>query len=120
MAVDEAGSTAVQVARWAGPPRPRPPSAVQTVKQHLAAIRMLGDWLVVSQVLAPLGVAERCDHPIVDGEQVELGEAGQEPGRRTRRRDRRRARSVWSGVNVVAVLGGQTDGVRDGVRLELA
>ena len=80
MAVDEAGSTAVQVARWAGPPRPRPPSAVQTVKQHLAAIRMLGDWLVVSQVLAPLGVAERCDHPIVDGEQVELGEGGQEPG----------------------------------------
>ena len=30
--------------------------------------------------VAPLGVAQRCDHPIVDGEQVELGEASQEPG----------------------------------------
>ena len=28
------------------------PGSVPTVKQHLAAIRMLGDWLVVSQVLA--------------------------------------------------------------------
>ena len=27
------------------------PGSVQTVKQHLAAIRMLGDWLVVNQVL---------------------------------------------------------------------
>ncbi len=27
------------------------PGAAPTVKQHLAAIRMLGDWLVVSQVL---------------------------------------------------------------------
>ena len=27
------------------------PGSVPTVKQHLAAIRMLGDWLVVSQVL---------------------------------------------------------------------
>ena len=30
--------------------------------------------------VAPLGVAQRCDHPIVDGEQVELREASQEPG----------------------------------------
>lgn len=28
------------------------PGSVPTVKQHLAAIRMLGDWLVVSHVLA--------------------------------------------------------------------
>ena len=27
------------------------PGSAPTVKQHLAAIRMLGDWLVVSQVL---------------------------------------------------------------------
>ena len=27
------------------------PGSVPTVKQHLAAIRMLGDWLVVNQVL---------------------------------------------------------------------
>ena len=30
--------------------------------------------------VAPLGVAQRCDHPIVDGEQVELREASREPG----------------------------------------
>ena len=30
--------------------------------------------------VAPLGVAQRCDHPIVDGEQVELREASQEQG----------------------------------------
>ena len=30
--------------------------------------------------VAALGVAQRCEHPVVDGEQVELCEASQEPG----------------------------------------
>ena len=34
------------------------PGSAPTVKQHLAAIRMLGDWLVVSQVLPVLAPAE--------------------------------------------------------------
>ena len=33
------------------------PGSVPTVKQHLAAIRMLGDWLVVNQVLRTNPVA---------------------------------------------------------------
>ena len=44
------------------------PGSAPTVKQHLAAIRMLGDWLVVSQVLpvnpaaAVRGPKHRCLH----------------------------------------------------------
>ena len=30
--------------------------------------------------VAPLGVAQRREHPVVDGEQVELGQAGEQPG----------------------------------------
>ena len=38
------------------------PGSVPTVKQHLAAIRMLGDWLVVSQVL-PVNLAAAVRSP---------------------------------------------------------
>ena len=44
------------------------PGSAPTVKQHLAAIRMLGDWLVVSQVIpvnpaaAVRGPKHRCLH----------------------------------------------------------
>ena len=36
------------------------PGSVPTVKQHLAAIRMLGDWLVVNQVLPVRIPRPRC------------------------------------------------------------
>ena len=45
------GLTAVSPLHVAAYIRTHPGSA-PTVKQHLAAIRMLGDWLVVSQVLS--------------------------------------------------------------------
>ena len=50
-----------------------------------------GNWLAMrvearsarssmtSVKIAPLSVAQRCDHPVVDGKQVELREAGQQP-----------------------------------------
>ena len=36
--------------------------------------------LTTSGEVAALGVAREREHPVVDGEQVELGEAGEEPG----------------------------------------
>ncbi|HMI85608.1 MAG TPA: tyrosine-type recombinase/integrase [Polyangiaceae bacterium] len=55
------------------------PSSVPTVKQHLAAIRMLFDWLVTGQVLAtnpahsvrgPKHVVNRGKTPVLDAEQA--------------------------------------------------
>ncbi len=45
------------------------PGSVPTVKQHLAAIRMLGDWLVVSQVLAvnPAAAVRGPKHVVTKG-----------------------------------------------------
>ena len=45
------------------------PGSAPTVKQHLAAIRMLGDWLVVSQVLAvnPAAAVRGPKHVVTKG-----------------------------------------------------
>ena len=45
------------------------PGSVPTVKQHLAAIHMLGDWLVVSQVLPvnPAAVVRGPTHVVTKG-----------------------------------------------------
>ena len=45
------------------------PGSVPTVKQHLAGIRMLGDWLVVSQVLAvnPAAAVRGPKHVVTKG-----------------------------------------------------
>ena len=45
------------------------PGSVPTVKQHLAAIRMLGDWLVLSQVLAvnPAAAVRGPKHVVTKG-----------------------------------------------------
>ena len=45
------------------------PGSAPTVKQHLAAIRMLGDWLVVSQVLPvnPAAVVRGPKHVVTKG-----------------------------------------------------
>ena len=45
------------------------PGAAPTVKQHLAALRMLGDWLVVSQVLPvnPAATVRRPTHVVTTG-----------------------------------------------------
>ena len=45
------------------------PGSVPTVKQHLAAIRMLGDWLVVSQVLPvnPAAAVRGPKHVVTEG-----------------------------------------------------
>ena len=57
----------------------RHPGSPPTVKQHLAAIRMLFDWLVVGQVLAmnpaasvrgPKHVVKRGKTPVLDAEQA--------------------------------------------------
>lgn len=57
----------------------RHPGAPPTVKQHLAAIRMLCDWLVIGQVLAmnpassvrgPKHVVKRGKTPVLDAEQA--------------------------------------------------
>ena len=45
------------------------PGSVPTVKQHLAAIRMLGDWLVVSQILSvnPAAAVRGPKHVVTKG-----------------------------------------------------
>lgn len=57
----------------------RHPGSVPTVKQHLAAIRMLGDWLVTGQVMrtnpahsvrAPRHVVSRGKTPVLDADQA--------------------------------------------------
>ena len=57
----------------------RHPGAPPTVKQHLAAVRMLFDWLVIGQVLAmnpaasvrgPKHVVKRGKTPVLDAEQA--------------------------------------------------
>ena len=47
----------------------RTPESASTVKEHLAAIRMLGDWLVVSQVLAvnPAAAVRGPKHVVTKG-----------------------------------------------------
>lgn len=57
----------------------RHPGSVPTVKQHLAAIRMLGDWLVTGQVMrtnpahsvrGPRHVVSRGKTPVLDADQA--------------------------------------------------
>ncbi len=59
----------------------RHPGSPPTVKQHLAAIRMLFDWLVIGQVLAmnpagsvrgPKHVVKRGKTPVLDAEQARM------------------------------------------------
>ena len=54
------------------------PGSVPTVKQHLAAIRMLGDWLVVSQVLPvnPAAAVRGPTHVVTTGATPVLSPAG--------------------------------------------
>ena len=49
------------------------PGSAPTVKQHLAAIRMLGDWLVVSQVIQvnPAGAVRGSTHVVTKGAPAE-------------------------------------------------
>ena len=54
-----------------------PITACQSVTGNEGALGVVLDDL---GEVAPLGVAQRRDHPVVDGKQVELREAGQEPG----------------------------------------
>ena len=53
------------------------PGSVPTVKQHLAAIRMLGDWLVVNQVLPvnPAAAVRGPKHVVTKGATPVLSEA---------------------------------------------
>ena len=73
------------------------PGSAPTVKQHLAAIRMLGDWLVVSQVLPvnPAAAVRGPTHVVTTGATPVLAPAEARrlleaiyPGTLTGRRDR--------------------------------
>ena len=60
------------------------PGSAPTVKQHLAAIRMLGDWLVVSQVLPvnPAAAVRGPKHVVTKGATpVPLASGGEEAPR---------------------------------------
>ena len=54
------------------------PGSAPTVKQHLAAIRMLGDWLVVSQVIPvnPAAAVRGPKHVVTTGATPVLSPAG--------------------------------------------
>ena len=56
----------------------RPPGSAPSVRQHLAAIRMLGDWLVVSQVLPvnPAAAVRGPKHVVTKGATPVLSRAG--------------------------------------------
>ena len=58
------------------------PGSAPTVKQHLAAIRMLGDWLVVSQVIPvnPAAAVRGPKHVVTKGETPVLSPAGRAAG----------------------------------------
>ena len=69
------------------------PGSVPTVKQHLAAIRMLGDWLVVNQVL-----------PVNPAAAVR-GRSTSSPRARRRSSRRRRARKLLETIDTGALAG---------------
>ena len=80
------------------------------MKQHLAAIRMLGDWLVVNQVLPvnPATAVRGPKHVVTKGATPVLFAGGGEEAPRVDRHERpRRAPSVmlYSFARVSAVLG---------------
>ena len=59
-----------------------PPTACQSATGQLGGDESGGAFGPVLDdrgEVASLGVAQRWDQPVVDGEQVELGDAGQEP-----------------------------------------
>ena len=63
------------------------PGSAPTVKQHLAAIRMLGDWLVVSQVLPvnPAAAVRGPKHVVTTGATPVLSPAEAGSSRRSTR-----------------------------------
>ena len=91
------------------------PGSVPTVKQHLAAIRMLGDWLVVSQVLPvnPAAAVRGPKHVVTKGATPVLSPAEArrlleaiDPGTLTGRRDRALVSvMLYSFARVSAVIG---------------
>ena len=91
-----------------------------TVKQHLAAIRMLGDWLVVSQVLPVNPAAAVADGPL--GVRGRRRSAGRFPGRGAGARLPGDRRARWP-ARVLVSRGGRRgepmrhDGVRGGGEL---
>ena len=91
------------------------PGSAPTVKQHLAAIRMLGDWLVVSQVLPvnPAAAVRGPKHVVTKGATPVLSPAEArrlleaiDPGTLTGRRDRALVSvRLYSFARVSAVIG---------------
>ena len=69
------------------------PGSVPTVKQHLAAIRMLGDWLVVSQVL-PVNPPPGCEGRSTSSQRARRRSSRQ---RRRGRSSRASTRLPWPG-----------------------
>ena len=90
------------------------PGSAPTVKQHLAAIRMLGDWLVVSQVLPvnPAAAVRGPTHVVTTGVTPGLSPAEArrlleaiDPGTLAGRRDRALVSAMlYSVARVSAVL----------------
>ena len=79
------------------------PGSAPTVKQHLAAIRMLGDWLVVSQVIpvnpaaavrGPTHVVTTGATPVLSPAEARRLLAAIDPGTLTGRRDRALSRRL--------------------------
>ena len=91
------------------------PGSAPTVKQHLAAIRMLGDWLVVSQVLPvnPAAAVRGPTHVVTKGATPVLSPAEArrlleaiDPGTLAGRRDRALVSvRLYSFARVSAVIG---------------
>ena len=91
------------------------PGSAPTVKQHLAAIRMLGDWLVVSQVIPvnPAAAVRGPTHVVTTGATPVLSPAEArrlleaiDPGTLTGRRDRALVSvRLYSFARVSAVIG---------------
>ena len=108
------GLTAVSPLHVAAYIRTHPGSA-PTVKQHLAAIRMLGDWLVVSQVLPvnPAAAVRGPKHVVTTGATPVLAPAEArrllaaiDPGTLAGRRDRALVSvMLYSFARVSAVIG---------------
>ena len=64
---------------WLGSPM----TACQSVAGNWLAMRVearSARFLDDLGEVAAFGVAERCEHPVVDGEQVESGQPGEQPG----------------------------------------
>ena len=76
------------------------PGSVPTVKQHLAAIRMLGDWLVVSQVL-PVNPPPGCEGRSTSSQRARRRSSRQ---RRRGRSSRASTRPPWPGLRDRALL----------------